>query len=103
MIPFIAAGIVLVALQPLAIPVAVASFAHAWLVPELHAFRGASVLRRKGERHDEAEPVAQGFLGDLLDHEPRKLQRETRLALERRSPGHWLLRAAGGRPLPGRA
>jgi hypothetical protein len=94
-IPFIVAGIVLVLVEPLAVPVAVASFAHAWLVPELHAFRGASVLRRKGERHESAEPVAQGFLADLLDHEPRELQRDTGLALERGSLGQWLIGEAG--------
>ena len=95
-IPFIAAGIVLIALQPLAIPVAIASFAHAWLVPELHAFRGASVVRRKGERHEHAEPVAQGFLGDLLGHDARELQRETGLVLEKGSLGRWLIGEAGG-------
>jgi hypothetical protein len=95
-IPFVIAGAALILLSPLAIPVAIASFAHAWLVPELHAFRGASVLRRKGERHDHAEPVAQGFLGDLLAHEPRELQHRTGLALERGKLGHWLIGEAGG-------
>jgi hypothetical protein len=94
-IPFVAAGAVLIVVQPLAIPVALVSFAHAWLVPELHAFRGASVVRRKGERHEQAEPVAQGFLGDLLTHESRELQRRTGLALERSGLGHWLIGEAG--------
>jgi hypothetical protein len=79
----------------MAAPVSIASFAHAWIVPELHAFRGASVARCKGERHAEAEPVAQGFLADLLDHEPRELQRRTGLALERGRLGHWLVGEAG--------
>jgi hypothetical protein len=94
-IPFIIAGVVLILVEPMAVPVAVASFAHAWLVPELHAFRGASVLRRKGERQEDAEPVAHGFLADLLNHEPRELQRETGLALERATLGHWLVGEAG--------
>jgi hypothetical protein len=94
-VPFIAAGVALLLVQPLAAPVALISFAHAWLVPELHAFRGASVLRRKGERHAGAEPVAQGFLGDLLTHEPRELQRRTGLALERGELGLWLVGEAG--------
>ncbi len=94
-IPFLAAGVVLVWLQPLAAPVAIASFAHAWVIPELQAFRGASVLRRKGERHPGAEPVAQGFLGDLLNHDARELQRTTGLALERGSLGTWLVGEAG--------
>ena len=95
-IPFIAAGVALIWLQPLAAPVAIASFAHAWIIPELHAFRGASVLRPKGERHDRVEPVAQGFLGDLVGHEARELQRETGLVLERGALGTWLLGEAGG-------
>ncbi|MEA2495560.1 MAG: hypothetical protein QOJ29_3471 [Thermoleophilaceae bacterium] len=95
-IPFMAAGIALIWIEPLALPVAIASFAHAWIIPELHAFRGASVLRRKGERHQRAEPVAQGFLGDLLNHDVRELQRETGLALERGSLGQWLVGEAGG-------
>jgi hypothetical protein len=94
--PFIAAGVVLTWVQPLAIPVALASLAHAWVIPELQAFRGASVARRKGERHDGAEPIAQGFLGDLLAHEPRELQRRTGLALERGRLGQWLVGEAGG-------
>jgi hypothetical protein len=95
-IPFIAAGIALIWIEPLALPVAIASFAHAWIIPELHAFRGASVLRRKGERHQHAEPIAQGFLGDLLNHQARELQSETGLALERGSLGQWLVGEAGG-------
>jgi hypothetical protein len=94
-IPFVAAGALLIWVQPMAAPVAIASFAHAWIVPELHAFRGASVARRKGERHAHAEPVAQGLLADLLDHEPRELQRQTGLALERGRLGHWLVGEAG--------
>jgi hypothetical protein len=95
-IPFIAAGVALVLIQPLAAPVAIASFAHAWIIPELHAFRGASVLRRKGDRHEGAEPVAQGFLGDLLGHDARELQRQTGLVVERTRLGTWLLGEAGG-------
>jgi hypothetical protein len=95
-IPFIAAGIALVLVEPLAAPVAIASFAHAWIVPELHAFRGASVLRQKGARHERMEPVAQGFLGDLLGHDARELQRRTGLALEQGRFGTWLIGEAGG-------
>jgi hypothetical protein len=95
-IPFLAAGLALIWVQPLAAPVALASFAHAWVIPELHAFRGASVLRRKGERHADSEQVAQGFLGDLLNHDPRELQRRTGLVLERRALGTWLVGEAGG-------
>jgi hypothetical protein len=94
-VPFVAAGLVLLWIEPLAAPVALASFAHAWIIPELHAFRGASVVRRKGARHDGSEPVAQGFLGDLLTHEPRELQRRTGLVLEPGRLGTWLVGEAG--------
>ena len=75
---------------------AIASFAHAWGIPEIHAFRGASVLRRKGARHEQSEPVAQGFLGDLLGHDARELQRATGLVLEEGALGTWLVGEAGG-------
>lgn len=94
-IPFTAAGIVLIALEPLAIPVALASFAHGWVIPELHAFRGSNTLRPKGPRNERSEPVAQGLLGDLLGHEARDLQRRTGLAMEQGALGVWLLGEAG--------
>lgn len=95
-VPFTVAAVVLVLMEPMSAPVAILCLAHAWLVPELHAYRGASVARRKGERHEETEPVAQGFLGDLLGHDARDLQRSTGLVLERGALGHWLIGEAGG-------
>ena len=47
-VPFIAAGAGMLWLEPLAAPVALAALAHAWIIPELYAFRGASVVRAKG-------------------------------------------------------
>ena len=94
-VPFVAAGVAMVVLAPIAIPVALAVFAHAWIIPELYAFRGASVVRPKGPRNEHAEPVAQGLLGDLLDHDERELQRRTGLALERGRLGVWLVGDAG--------
>ncbi len=99
-VPFLAAGVVLMAVQPLAFPVVAASFAHAWIIPELYAFRGASVLRPKGPRNERSEPVAQGLLGDLLGHDARELQRRTGLALERSAWGVWLIGEAGAILLP---
>ena len=93
--PFLAAAIGLVMLEPLAFPVALASLAHAWIIPELYAFRGASVLRPKGPRNQSSEAVAQGLLGDLLGHLPRELQRRTGLAMQRSDMGVWLLGEAG--------
>lgn len=94
-IPFAGAAAVLLALEPLSLPVALASVAHAWIIPELYAFRGANVARPKGARHPRAEPVAQGLLGDLLDHDERELQRRTGLALQRGELGTWLVAEAG--------
>jgi hypothetical protein len=94
-VPFVIAGAGMLWLEPLAAPVALAAFAHAWIIPELYAFRGASVVRPKGPRNELAEPTAQGLLGDLLGHEQRELQRRTGLALERGELGVWLVGEAG--------
>ena len=94
-VPFLAAGVGMLWLAPLAAPVALMAIAHAWIIPELYAFRGASVVRPKGPRNEGAEPVAQGLLGDLLGHEERELQRRTGLALERGELGVWLVGEAG--------
>jgi hypothetical protein len=94
--PLIAAGVILIALEPLLFPVAVVAWLHAWVIPELFAYRGTRVvfpLDRGGPRA--SEQLAQGLLADLLDHEPRALQRETGLALERGSLGVWLVSEAG--------
>ena len=55
-------------LDPITAPVAFVVGAHAWIIPELYAARGATVARPKGPRHERAESVAQGLLGDLLGH-----------------------------------
>jgi hypothetical protein len=94
-VPFVLAGVGMLLLEPLAAPVALAAFAHAWIIPELYAYRGASVARPKGPRNERGEPVAQGLLGDLLGHEERELQSRTGLALERGSLGAWLVGEAG--------
>ena len=94
-VPFIAAAAGMVWLDPLATPVAVAAIAHAWIIPELYAFRGASTVRRKHRRAAPGERVAQGLLGDLLGHDARELQRSTGLALERAELGGWLIGEGG--------
>ena len=94
-IPFLAAGAAMLLLAPIAAPVALVAIAHAWIIPELYAFRGASVVRPKGPRNQAAERVAQGLLGDLLGHEGRDLHRSTGLALERGGLGVWLVGEAG--------
>jgi hypothetical protein len=94
-VPFIAAAAGMLLLEPLAAPVALVALAHAWIIPELYAYRGASVVRPKGARNAAAEPVAQGLLGDLLGHDERELQGRTGLALERGELGVWLVGEAG--------
>ena len=94
-IPFIAAAVGMFLLDPLATPVALAALAHAWIIPELYAFRGASVVRPKARGVPPGEPVAQGLLGDLLGHDERELQRRTGLALERGDLGLWLVGEGG--------
>jgi hypothetical protein len=103
-VPFIAAGVAMILLEPLATPVALAALAHAWIIPELYAFRGASVVRPKqpraaaraqGAAAFPGEAVAQGLLADLLGHDERELQRHSGLALERGELGVWLLGEGG--------
>jgi hypothetical protein len=94
-VPFLAAAAVLLALDPISLPVALACLAHAWIIPELYASRGANVIRRKPARDATSERTAQGLLGDLLGHDERDLQRDTGLALERGELGVWLVGEAG--------
>jgi hypothetical protein len=95
-VPFIAAGVALFVVQPLALPVSLASFAHAWVIPELYAQRGANVVRRKASRAPtDAEALSVGLLGDLVGHEARDLHAETGLVPERGRLGVWLVGPAG--------
>jgi hypothetical protein len=95
-VPFIAAGIVLFLVQPLALPVSLASLAHAWVIPELYAQRGANVVRGKRSRAPaDAEARSVGLLGDLVGHEARALHAQTGLVLERGRLGVWLVGPAG--------
>jgi hypothetical protein len=95
-VPFIAAGIVLFLVQPLALPVSLASLAHAWVIPELYAQRGANVVRGKRSRAPaDAEARSFGLLGDLVGHEARALHAQTGLVLERGRLGVWLVGPAG--------
>jgi hypothetical protein len=95
-VPFVAAGVALFAVQPLALPVTLASFAHAWVIPELYAQRGANVVRRRRSlASDEAEARSLGLLGDLVGHEARALHARTGLVLERAGLGVWLVGPSG--------
>lgn len=94
-VPFVTAAAVLLALEPLTFPVALAALAHAWMIPELYASRGAKVLRRQVRRDAVAERTAVGLLGDLVGHEPRELHARTGLVVERGSYGTWVVGELG--------
>ena len=114
--PFIAAAVALAVLKPVTLPVGLILIAHAWVIPELYASRGANVLRARvaavGGAAEvrasgaaevragvavpaKAEHVALGLLGDLLDHRARELHGRTRLVLEPGQFGIWLVGEAG--------
>ena len=94
-VPFIAVAGGMVALNPLAAPVSAIALAHAWIIPELYAKRGANVVRPRGRRDTDAEHRSVGLLGDLVDHRARELRARTGLVLEEATLGTWLVGEAG--------
>jgi hypothetical protein len=94
-VPFVATAVVLPLLNPITIPVSLVALAHAWIIPELYASRGAGAVRQPARSADSAESRALGLLGDLVDHEPRELLTETGMVLERGDLGVWLVAGAG--------
>jgi hypothetical protein len=93
--PFIGAAALLTALNPITAPVALVLLAHAWIIPELYAARGANVVRSRPSAGADAEKVALGLLGDLVGHAARELHARTGLVLERGALGVWLVGEAG--------
>ena len=94
-VPLCIAAAVLFLLEPLSAPVGAILLAHAWVIPELYAKRGANVLRRRPRRGAEAERTAVGLLGDLIGHEARELHGRTGLVLERGALGVWVVGEQG--------
>ena len=94
-VPFIAVAVGMVALNPLAAPVSAMALAHAWIIPELYAKRGANVVRPRGRRDEDAEHRSLGLLGDLVDHRARELHAATGLVIEEGALGTWLVGEAG--------
>ncbi len=109
-VPFAGASALLMWLQPLALPVALVLLAHAWIIPELYAQRGANVLRPPrpfgATRPDAPAPQPErrsvGLLGDLVGHEARALHARTGLVLEPGRFGAWLVGEKGAVLLHGR-
>jgi hypothetical protein len=93
--PFIAAAALLVALNPVVTPIALVLLAHAWIVPELHASRGAKVVRKLRRADAAAERTARGLLADLVDHAERDLLDLTGLVVERGRLGTWVIGEQG--------
>jgi len=107
-IPFAGAATLLLSLQPLALPVALVCLAHAWIIPELYAQRGANVLRPPRRMGGHEAPAAGpeqrsvGLLGDLVGHEARELHARTGLLVEPGSLGTWIVGESGAVLLHGR-
>ena len=98
-LPFVMAGAVLVWLEPLSAPVALVCLAHAWVIPELYASRGANVMRPARRGDAKAESTALGLLGDLVGHDARDLHARTGLVVEPGRLGTWVVGESGARPL----
>ena len=94
-VPFVGAAVALAILKPITLPVGLILIAHAWIIPELYAARGANVVRTRPAAAGTAERRALGLLGDLLDHDARDLHARTGLVLERGRLGVWLVAQAG--------
>ncbi len=94
-VPFCVVAVGLFLIEPYSAPVGLIALAQAWVIPGLYAVRGANTVKPRGPRHETAEPVAQGLLGDLLGHDARELQRQTGLAMERGGLGVWLVGERG--------
>jgi hypothetical protein len=104
-VPFAGAATLLMWLQPLALPVALVCLAHAWIIPELYAQRGANVLRppvrgagagpAQSASGPEPEQRSVGLLGDLVGHDARALHARTGLVLEPGRLGTWIVGESG--------
>jgi hypothetical protein len=94
-VPFLGIAVLLMALEPLAAPVAFVSVAHAWLIPDLYARRGANVLKPRPRAGEAAERRSAGLLGDLVGHAARELHARTGLVTERGALGVWVVGEAG--------
>ncbi len=96
-VPFLLTGIFVALLSPVTVLIGLILIAHAWIIPELYAARGANVVRvrRRREADAGAEARAVGLLGDLVGHRARELHARTGLVLERGTLGVWLVAEAG--------
>jgi hypothetical protein len=96
----VVAGVLLGVLGPVTLVLAAVLLAHAWAIPELHAARGANVVRPRPRAGAAAERRALGLLADLLDRRAFALHARTGLVLEPAALGVWLLGEAGAILVP---
>lgn len=101
-VPLVAVAALLITLHPVAAVVALILLAHAWVIPELYANRGAKVVKPRARMGEDPERTALGLLGDLVGHEARELHARTGLVLERGTLGVWLVGEAGALLVRGR-
>jgi hypothetical protein len=94
-VPFVAFAIFLGVAAPITLPVSLVALAHAWMIPELYAARGAGVVRARPRTTPGAESRALGMLADLIDGEAYDLHARSGLVLERGRLGTWLVAEAG--------
>ncbi|MGA2015194.1 MAG: hypothetical protein ABSH51_32350 [Solirubrobacteraceae bacterium] len=85
----------LAVLKPITTPVALVLLAHAWIIPELCAARGAGVLRPRAPGPEGPEQRALLLLGDLIDDPARRLHARTGTVVERGALGVWVIGEAG--------
>jgi hypothetical protein len=94
-VPFVVTAVLLGVVKPITLPVGLILLAHAWIIPELYAARGANVVSPRTGGKPEAEQRAMLLLGDLIDHDARVLYERTGLVSERGELGVWLVGQAG--------
>ena len=87
-------------------PSALILLAHAWIIPELYAARGANVVRPvlapSGSGPDPAQERSVLLLGDLVGHAARRLHAETGFVAERGRARGMGARRRGGAAGPAR-
>ena len=91
--PFFVLGALLLAVEPMLVPVSFLCLVHAWVIPELFAHRGARVLAF--EPGAEPDRLGKGLLADLLDRRPAAIEDATGAVVERGQLGVWVLAERG--------
>jgi hypothetical protein len=97
-VPFCLVAVGLYLLSPLTIPIGLLALAHAWVICEVYAVRGAYVVKppfRPQAESDLSEQTALGLLGDLVGHRARDGYAVTGLVCEPGAFGVWLVGEKG--------